>query len=122
MAISSGGAGTGRRHCAVRLPAVRVTTCGWLQELEVKQQAVTEVVVPEAGATCDHAHDHAHAAHAAHAAHHAQQPSAPPPPDTPSSDPGGALVSDEVRTVYLHPGVMDEFMAIAQVRLSRTAC
>ena len=73
---------------------------------------MTEVIAPEPGATCDHAH-HSHT-------HSHPSPTAPPAPDTPGplsgGDDSGALVSDEIRTVYLHPGVMDEFMAIAQVR------
>lgn len=78
----------------------------------MKRQVVTEVVAPEAGATCDHAH---------HAPRAEPPPSAPAPAETTSSSghsaSDSALVSDEIRTVYLHPGVMDEFMAVAQVRL-----
>lgn len=82
---------------------------GCLQELEVNRQAVTEVHAPEPGATCDHAHhEHDHVS-----------PTSPPAPQTSGVSPdgasAGALVDEEIRTVYLHPGVMDEFMAIAQV-------
>lgn len=76
----------------------------------MNRQVVTEVVAPAPGATCDHAH---------HGPCSEPPPSAPHPPGTPSScshsASDGALVSDEIRTVYLHPGVMDEFMAVAQV-------
>lgn len=78
---------------------------------------MTEVVAPAAGATCDHAHhscDHAHHAAPSRASPPAQATPAP----TSGSDSEGSLFPDEIRNVYLHPGIMDEFMEFAKVLLA----